>query len=69
MGGWYACHVWPYNLPVYPKNSRRRFSKNAERVHAVAISSLIFEKVLEKWQPSIYNLIWLAMTNVHKRHN
>jgi len=38
-------------------------------VHAVAISSLIYEKVLEKWHPSIYNLIWLAMTNVRKRHS
>ena len=28
------------------------------------MQNLLYGKALEKWHPSIYNLLWLAMTNV-----
>ena len=38
--------------------------KTAENLLVGGSSAVFFmEKVLEKWHPSIYDLLWLAMTN------
>lgn len=54
------------------KVDRKRFVRYKEGAETYSIrtdeiSSLIYGIILEKWYPSIYNLIWLAMTNARKR--